>query len=337
MNTGGCFLLFFGLFWSAITLGFDGFLGRTVYQRLHAESFATTRGVVMHSELIRSRGSKGGTNYRPKIHFAYAVLGREFNGEQFHYGDMSGNDPRWAERMLKEFPLGKSVTVHYDAENPADAVLLTGLEGSELFLAIFLTPFNCVMLALWSVPLTALQRRLVRQVAGVPLTQRFGRTHACLATVTPLVAALITLGGTAFATIFIVGFTAGFNPSVRVASFAWVGIFSAAVVAFALRWQRLSTGRCDLVLDLAARTLTLPRAGGFRESAQVPYADVKSITVERIAHQGQKGGTTYSHAPTLHLRDNRTERVADWYDEKKATLFAAWLRAQLGLPAVTAG
>ena len=44
--------------------------------------------------------------------------------------------------------------------------------------------------------------------------------------------------------------------------------------------------------------------------------------------------TTYSHAPTLHLRDNRTERLADWYDETKATTFAAWLRTQLGLPVV---
>ncbi len=334
MNIGGCFLLFFGLFWSGITLGFDWFIGRTVYQRLHAESFATTTGTVTHSEVIRSRGSKGGTNYQPKIHFAYTVLGREFTSECFHHGDMSGGDAKWAEQVTKDFPKAKSVTVHYDPENPADAVLLTGLEGSELFLAIFLTPFNCVMLAIWLVPLTALQRRLWPQAAGVPVTQRFGHTHACLATVTPLAAALLALGGSAFATIFIVGLSAGTNPSVRVAGLAWGGIFTVAVLAFLLRWRRLSSGRDDLVLDRAAHTLTLPRTCGRREATQLGYADVKSIAIERVAHQGQKGGTTYSHAPTLHLRDNRTERLADWCDETKATTFAAWLRAQLGLPPV---
>ena len=34
------------------------------------------------------------------------------------------------------------------------------------------------------------------------------------------------------------------------------------------------------------------------------------------------------------IRDTRTERLADWSAETKATTFAAWLRAQLGLPAV---
>ena len=334
MNIAGCVLLFFGLFWSSITLGFDWFIACTFYQRIHAESFATTTGTVTHSEVIRSPGSKGRTNYRPKIHFTYTVLGRQFTSERFHHGEMSGGDAKWAEQVTEDFPKTKSVTVHYDPENPADAVLLTGLEGSELFLAIFLTPFNCVMLAMWLVPLTALQRKLWPRVAGVPVTQRFGHTHACLATVTPLAAALLALGGAAFATIFIVGFSAGFNPSVRVASLAWGGIFTVAVSAFILRWQRLSSGRDDLVLDLASRTLILPRTCGRREAVQLSYADVKSIAIERLAHRGQKGGTTYSHAPTLHLRDNRTERLADWYDETKATTFAAWLRTQLGLPVV---
>lgn len=333
MNAGGCFLLFFGLFWSAITLGFDGFLGKTAYQRLHAEEFATTTGRVTHSEVVVTRGSKGSRNYRPKIHFAYTVSGREFTSEKFHYGDDGNSDARWAKQMVETFPVGKSVTVRYDPANLTDAVLLTGLEGSELFLALFLTPFNCIMLALWSVPLAALRRKFWPQPAGVRLTERFRRTHACLASVSPLGAAMLTLAGTAFAAIFIVGFSTGFNPSVQAACVAWGVILAVAVAAFVLRWLRLSSGAADLVLDTLAGTLTLPRTFGRTTATSINHGEVKSVSIEQIAHQGSKGGTTYSYAPTLHLHDGRTERLADWYDEAKAKTFAAWLRAQLNLPA----
>ena len=333
MNAGGCFLLFFGLFWSSITLTFDGFIARTFYQRLRAESYATTSGRVTRSEIIRSRGSKGGTTYRPKIHFVYTVNGHEFTSEKFHYGDDGNSDARWAKQTTETFSIGKSVTVHYDAANPADAVLLTGLEGSELFLALFLTPFNCIMLVLWAVPLVALKRKFWPLPAGVPLTPRFRRTHACLATVTPLGAAVLTLAGTAFAGIFIVGFSVGFNPSVPIACLAWGILIVAAVVAFVLRWLRLSSGVMDLALDTMAGTLTLPRNCGRTAATQLNYGEVKSVGIEQIAHTGQKGGTTYSYAPTLHLHDGRTEQLADWYDETKAKTFAAWLRTQLNLPA----
>ncbi len=336
MNVGGCFLLFFGLFWSSITLGFDGFIAKTFYQRLHAQDFATTTGRVTHSEVVRSRGRKGSTNYRPKIHFAYAVNGRAFIGENFHYGDTGNGEARWAEQTAATFSVGKSVTVHYDAANPADAVLLTGLEGSELFLTLFLTPFNCIMLGIWSVPLVALQRKLWPRPAGVPLTQRLRRTHACLATVTPFAAGMLTLAGCAFAGIFIVGFSTGFNPTVTIACLAWGVVLAAAVTAFVLRWLRLSSGVADLVLDTMAGTLTLPRTCGRKAATQLNYSEVKSVAIEQLAHTGQKGGTTYSYAPTLHLQDGRTERLADWYDEAKARTFAAWLRTQLNLPAETA-
>ncbi len=331
MNAGGCFLLFFGLFWSSITLGFDALIGNTVYQRLRAERYATTPGRVTQSEVNRSRGGKGGSSYRPKIHFAYTVGEREFIGQQFHYGDTGNSDDRWAIGMVAAFPVGKSVTVHYDATNPEDAVLLTGLEGSELFMGLFLTPFNCIMLAIWSVPLVALRRKFWPLPAGVRLTQRFRRTHACLASVQPLAAALITLGGTAFAAIFIVGFSSGFSPSLTVASWTWAVILGAAGFAFAFRRVRLNSGNEDLVLDAQAGTLTLPRTFGRKTLTQVSHSEAKSVSIESVAHQSSKGGTTYSHVPTLQLKDGRSEALADWYAEVKAKTFAAWLRAQIGL------
>ncbi|NBV22153.1 MAG: DUF3592 domain-containing protein [Proteobacteria bacterium] len=335
MNAGGFLLLCFGLFWSGITLTFDSFIARTFYHRLHAQDYAGAPGRVTRSEIIRTRGSKGSTSYRPKIHFSYTVNGTEYTSEKLHYGEEGSSDARWAEQIVKTFPVGQSITARYDVANPGDAVLLTGLEGSELFLALFLTPFNCIMLALWCVPLFALKRNFWPRPAGVPVTQRLRRTHVNLATVTPFGAAVLALGGGAFGLIFVVGFSAGFNPSVKVACLAWGILLAGATLAYVLRWLRLSSGVADLVLDTMGATLTLPRMVS-RTDSQVSFHEVKAVVIEQIANRGQRGGTTYSYAPTLQLHDGRAFKLADWYDEPKAKTFTAWLRGQLGLPAAPA-
>ena len=95
MNAGGCLLLCFGLFWSGITLTFDGLIAKTFYQRLRAQDYASAPGRVTRSEIIRTRGSKGSTSYRPKIYFTYTVNGTEYNSEKFHFGDDGNSDSRW--------------------------------------------------------------------------------------------------------------------------------------------------------------------------------------------------------------------------------------------------
>ena len=332
MNSGGCFLLVFGLFWSSLTLGFDWHVAQMIRQRFRAESFATAPGRVTHCELVRTRGRKGGTRYTPKIHFTYTVGGREFTSETYHFGDQASNDATGAERIVKAYPVGQTVTVHYDAADPAQAVLLIGLEGGEIFLTLFLTLFNCVMFVLWAIPVFALWRKLSPRPAGVPLTRKFRRTHACLATVTPLGAAVLTLAGTSFAGIFIVGFSCNMNPNLTQAATAWAVVLALALLAAAWCWVWLNAGHADLVLDVGAATLTLPPDGPHKTPVQFSFNEIKGITVERIAHTGSKGGTSYSHAPTLQLANGGSEQIADWYDEPKANQFAAWLRKELNLP-----
>ncbi len=331
VQAGGCFLVVFGLFWSSITLVFDVMIARTAYQRLQARSYATVPGRITRSEVIRSRGSKGSTSYKPKIFYTYEVNGQKLTGDVYHFGEMSNSDSRWANATVAAFPAGKEITVYYDQTDPTRAVLKTGIEGDELFLGLFLTPFNCFMLAIWSIPLARLRRKVSPEAGGVQLFQERFETRARMAAFMPIHAALAAAGGTGFALIFIIGFSTGFTPSIKVAVAGWSVVLGAAALAFAHHRKRINSGAEDLVLDAGSRMLTLPCNSGRKRPMQVAFSEVTAVEVKCHEHRSSKGGTTYSYSPTLELRDGRTEELADWYDQPKADAFSAWLRERLGV------
>ena len=333
MRSAGCFFVFFGLFWSAITLTFDVLIARTVYQRLNAENFPTVPGRVTQSEVISSRGSRGGTAYKPKVFFSYEVNGQPYVGNQFHFGDMSTSNSRRARAVVAAHPPGREVRVHYDPADPNRAVLNTGLEGDELFMALFITPFNCVMLGIWLMPLAGL--RASREAGGVRLaTERF-HTRATMSEFRPVHAALAGAAAGAFAMVFLAGLPTGFNPSLRVATGAWCVPLAVAIIAFFRRHQRLRSGKDDLVIDDDARLLTLPCNQGRKQPRQTAFAEVAAITVQRHRRSSSKGTTSYTFSPALELRDGRIEELANWSNERKAEQFAAWLRNKLGVTART--
>src|SRR5207302_2842665 len=162
-------------------------------------------------------------------------------------------------------PTGGQATVFYDPANPPDAVLQTGLNGQSLFMLLFLTPFNLVMLAIWLVPLAWLAGRNRSGVAGgVPVIQEpmRMRTRARLPRWPPVAAAGVTLLATSFASIFILGFVSGFDPSIEAVVATWVAIIALSAAVFTRRWLKVQSGSEDLVIDLGARTLTLPQTFG---------------------------------------------------------------------------
>lgn len=51
-----------------------------------------------------------------------------------------------ASEFVAAHPPGSAVTVFYDPASPATAVLESGFDGRDIFLPLFLLPFNVVML-----------------------------------------------------------------------------------------------------------------------------------------------------------------------------------------------
>ena len=118
--------------------------GRELLQSIGSSRWSRTEGVVLVSDLQRSRDSDGFYVYRPEISYSYQVDGAEFVGSRPKFGShmsLSWSEP--AARATRKYPVGLRVTVWYDTDDPQESVLETGVTMSVLVLltagAIFLT------------------------------------------------------------------------------------------------------------------------------------------------------------------------------------------------------
>jgi hypothetical protein len=333
---GAAFLIFFALFWTAIVSVFDGFLIIGAVRQTRAETYPTVKGEITRSVVSTHRDSEGDTTYGADLEFTYFVDGVTYTGDRYRYGEMSSSDRSLAAGVVGAHPVGATVTVHYHPDDPGDAVLQPGVGGQDLFLALFLTPFNVVMVGLWFGLLSAAWRRISKPPAGgVAIVRRGGRVFVRLPRISPLAAGAAAALAVSFVSIFVVGFGFGFDPSIPVIGVVWAAVVAVAAGMYFWRKLVVGSGAKDLVIDAEAGMLSLPQTFGRKTDVVVALNAVSGIDVERIVHHGSKGGTSYSYAPRiLWKRDDGTaenDRLVEWWDEGRAGAFATWLRGQLGV------
>lgn len=63
------------------------------------------------------------TKFRPDITYRYEVKGRSYAGAQTNIRKVS-RERDTVERVLARYPVGATVTVHYNPDDPAEAMLL---------------------------------------------------------------------------------------------------------------------------------------------------------------------------------------------------------------------
>lgn len=100
-----------------------------VYQRRATETrdWPQTMGRIT-SVNVEARQQPAGrgtyTMYIPRVIYEYEILARRYQGSQIRRGDPSGyRQQRAAEKALEGFIAGSLVTVYYQPENPAEAVI----------------------------------------------------------------------------------------------------------------------------------------------------------------------------------------------------------------------
>jgi hypothetical protein len=327
----GVILLLFTLFWSGIILTFDGLSARTIYRQYESGHYPSVTGTITHSEVKSHHTSKGGTSYEAVIAYHYNVGGRDFEGSKLRFAiAASGFDSATA--AVSAHPAGSAATVYYDPADPRQAVLSPGVEGSDLFIPLFLTAFNMVMLGLWIVLGGWLREHFFRPAAGgVKIIADGMTTRIRLPQLPAVMWGLGTTGGLGFISMFAVAFGTNMNPSIPLVLCIAVAIYSAGLLVYLWQRQKIDSGIDDLIIDEPARTLELPLTFGRKERMTVNIAAIECLAVEMIAHRS-KNGISYTFAPTLRLRgmEPATQKLADWSDKLKADDFTEWLRNQLG-------
>jgi len=328
------FLILFGLFWSALTLLFDGLILSTLARQLLATRFAVTQGRMIASEVTRHHGK--GTTYGVRMQYTYLVQGRELEGDRFRYDSTSSSDSKWAYQAVREHPPGAKIAVHYDPRQPADSVLQPGLAGSDLFMLAFMTPFNAVMFGLWWSGWSRLRRAWFKKpTSGLKITNHLRQTRVRLTEISPLAAAIMALALLAFASIFVVALVGrnGFHPSLETMMITWGTILAGSLVAGGWQWRRSLSGHYDLILDQLHGTLELPALCGRKERRKVAYASVQAVRLDVVTKNvSSKGQASVVYVPTLELAGetgSSAERLAEWHQQQQAEALVAWLRSQL--------
>ncbi len=144
---------------------------------------------------------------------------------------------------------------------------------------------------------------------------------------------MVVMGVVSFGSTFLLLIPSGFHPSLRAAAAMLLVVAAAGAGAYVWQWRKIHSGDDDLILDEGARTIELPETCGRKNRVTSTFAEIENLTLEVIAHQGNKGGVSYTYAPTLWLRNRAAggQKLANWSDKMKAEAFTDWLHQRLGL------
>jgi hypothetical protein len=330
---GGLILAIFGLAWSGFVLTFDAFEFGGLYHQLAALRYATAPGRVISSEVKVGKANRKRKVYSPNISYSYEVDGKVFHGNRYRYGQMASNDNS-AARTVAEFPAGAAVTVYYRPDDPTDSLLRPGATGTDLFVLLFMLPFNLVMLGIWwALANQLLLRRRKRLAGGARIIDDGFQVRVRLAVFTPLAAAFVMIAALGLVAVFVLAFTVGANPSLEIMIGVWCGLLGAGLIVGIARARRLASGEWDLLIDNMARTVRLPRGMGRKEPITVSIANITGLSVETTSKQGAEGETTYRYAPAIFYStpDGHKFKIllVEWFDELRAKDLISWISDRL--------
>jgi len=326
-------------------LGVGAYFGFTEYRlariavlQVQAESFATTTGRISSGGVDSYAGSKGSVHYYPRFTYTYEAGGKSFRGIRYRYNRSPAfYDFSRANQVVLAHPAGSEVTVYYNPNDPHDTVLSTGVDARNVS-SLFMMG-GLLGILLWAA------RRTCREIewpgaakpvaGGQRIISQMMTTRVRLPRYEAGSVALLTGAITAFVAGVVVGATVNSPPSGLAPGL--VGEISALVMAvitlivYLGRRMRIASGKDDLVIDEAARTVALPLTYKRKERLTVPFPDITAVVLDKIEHR-TRSGVTYTYAPTLQLRNGTTQRLTD-LRQARAESLATWLREKLGLPA----
>lgn len=132
---------------SAIMLGII-FAARNAAAK--AQNWQPVPGTVILSTLEARRGSKGHYVNYPVVHYRYRVGGMDYQSRKVSPGMEWGGSG--AGKVVERYPTGSQVTVYYNPENPAEALLERSVPSVMIWLwvaMILIDVFLCGMSAVF--------------------------------------------------------------------------------------------------------------------------------------------------------------------------------------------
>lgn len=94
-----------------------------------------TRAQIVPREVVRAKKQKV-VLYDAAIAYSYTVAGHEYTSEKVRTDLQAQPHTAEAERLIELYPVGRSVTVHYNPANPDDSLLEPGSDPQTTSLLV---------------------------------------------------------------------------------------------------------------------------------------------------------------------------------------------------------
>lgn len=220
--------------------------------------------------------------YSASIRYEYTFNGQTYQSTALTLDQLFHPSAPLANRIdeatyqrLSSAPIGSSIAVAVDPDNPSNAVVRPGLTRRQLFVAAFVSGFAAVPL-LCMIEIISILRRSnpQRYPGGFQLIQMPTQTRIRTANIGPMrTASLPIFGLTVLASIVTLAVPLDSPTKVLIALFSVATLVPglALLCSFVFRFH-LRNGESDIVIDHTAQTLTLPSFHSFRERMFGPDA-----------------------------------------------------------------
>lgn len=346
------FLVIFLVGWSIFVLWIDcDFVLKRA--RDHAASeHPTALAIIKRSEIESPSGNWGGRftltyNHPFKVLYLYEVNGRKYAGEKFRHGMHAGGVE--SARVIKSrYPVGKTVAVRYNPADPADSVMVAGLQGADLLELLFMTPFNVVMVFGWWLVAAAI-RGLARsrdwRIECPPpvtrLTDNDCTVRLRLAHPGPMVFTVCALfaGPMVLAPIVLQGSQG--EITVAQMGIAWASLLALTVGLVVWQSKRIAAGRYDFVVHRLRGVLALPLAFRKKKEKQWPelgelaLVNIRDIRVVSYQERDSEGDLVTYHEPVItyfgYARGEESVSLRFGTSDEHAKEIVRELRRELGL------
>ena len=310
-------LTLFLVVFSIVTLALDSSIILPAYWQVCALKFLTTTGVITSSRLeeqeTRDRDGFPTHTYSAVVGYQYFVAGKAYSGDRYRYGLFF--DGTSAQQIVSEHPAGKKVGVYYNPSNPADSLLRPGLEGADLFGAMFVAPFNLIPLGILAwIGRRTWSRCFGYQGAGTKAWDDGFVVRVRLPLAPPSFYAAVAAGMLAFFGLFpLLIFYGGPYAPISVMYRVWAVILVSVPVVYGLAAWIQSRGAYDLAIDAIAGTVSLPCTRGRKRKVLLPLHEITAVEVLR------RRTSRIARRVSLRLRSDTGSHRCGWNKSGEST------------------
>lgn len=277
------------------------------------------------------------------VRYKYSVGGVEFTGTNYRLRSDATQGVWYAERLASRFPVGKTVPVYYDRENPERSVLMRGWMSEDGQMFLMLVPLlGLIAMLVWGTlfEASALKRRPA--TAGLISRDNGQRVELDVPLIEPWVAIATIIFVVPLLTLIVFALlvTASRNAALLdLVWFVWLGVIALISYLIYHALALLRSRRWRVAIDRSTGLVELPdkATNDGTTPPTVPLADVRRFFAMTMEQPRRKMVPRKYHAALIEWRDPETDerhqsevfesdypwrarRVADWLEDKRAAL-----------------